>query len=339
LRDGARGRARWRLARGASCGAIGPSFDRDARANLEITMGLESTRSSPSTQTHREANPEVAEPGRLRSAIEKHDRTKLAKGYFGWHRTAEYFGIAGTIVTTTWLLVRLIKSPATSLWLSPHAFFLGLLTADFISGFIHWTCDTWGKVDFPVLGPLVLRSFREHHVDKKMITRHDFIETNGQNLTLAGVAAAVGLAVLDDASLGATFVAESLLATAFLVGMTSQIHKWAHADSVPPFVRLLQRARLILPPEHHEGHHSAPYNKNYCITAGLLDIPLGAMRFWSTAERIITATTGMVPREDDVGRAAAIEVMEVMESEDSAAAEAAYPLPQAVPVKTESRDL
>ena len=39
--------------------------------------------------------------------------------------------------------------------------------------------------------------------------------------------------------------------TALFVFCTNQFHKWAHTKNPAAWVRLLQRAGLILSPEHH----------------------------------------------------------------------------------------
>ena len=188
----------------------------------------------------------------------------------------------------------------------PLALFLGLLFADFLSGVIHWACDSWGSPDMPIFGPLAIRTFREHHVDQDSITRHDFVETNGHNFALSLLVSVSFLAFVDLKTLGSSFLGMCLVSGAFWVALTSQVHKWAHMKTPPRIIAGLQRARVIVSRRHHAGHHAAPFSKNYCITAGWLNGPLRAIRFFETLERIITALTGAVPREDDIGKGAAL---------------------------------
>jgi ubiquitin-conjugating enzyme E2 variant len=70
----------------------------------------------------------------------------------------------------------------------------------------------------------------------------------------------------------------------------------------------LQRCHLILPPEHHARHHSAPFDQHYCITVGWMNVPLQRIGFFRMLERFVTAATGALPRHDDIGEAAALAV-------------------------------
>jgi ubiquitin-conjugating enzyme E2 variant len=171
--------------------------------------------------------------------------------------------------------------------------------ADFFSGLVHWAFDTWGERTTPVLGPTFIVPFRVHHDDPKDITRHGFVATNGHNcLATAPVLGATLLLSPDWA--GATVVQAFALALCFGVFLTNQFHKWSHQDAPSPVVAWLQRHHLVLPPDHHEVHHTAPYARHYCITTGWLNPVLEAVGFFRGMERLVIRVTGATPRRDDL---------------------------------------
>jgi ubiquitin-conjugating enzyme E2 variant len=167
------------------------------------------------------------------------------------------------------------------------------IACDALSGVVHWAGDTLGNERVWFVGPNFIRPFREHHFDQKAITRHDFVETNGNNCIL--ISAPLGLSFLlspsgllspSSESFGfftATFVAFMAMFTV----ATNQFHKWAHADHPPAMARLLQRWGLILSPQHHEIHHAIPHDKQYCITIGWMNPILNGLRFFRAAEWLI----------------------------------------------------
>jgi len=257
--------------------------------------------------------------------VRHRDRKALRDGYSPAVRRFEIASIAVYCGVMAWFLGDLVPLVRTYPWLMASAFMLGFVLADFVSGLVHWLADTWGSPDLPVIGQALIRPFREHHVDQKEITRHDFIETNGNNCFIS-IAPAVGgaLVPLDDAL--NVFAATAIFSVTLWVLFTNQFHKWAHLDDPPRWVALLQRMSLVLPRDHHAVHHSAPYAKYYCITVGWLNEPLHRLRFFQTLERIVTVITGLVPREDDIGAGAARAILE--EAPPPRAAEHGAPEPE-----------
>jgi ubiquitin-conjugating enzyme E2 variant len=186
------------------------------------------------------------------------------------------------------------------------ALLLSWVAADLASGIVHWMADTWGDERMPVLGPALIKPFREHHVDPLGITRHDFVETNG-NTALVSLPV-VGLAALmpsEGDGWGLCFASQGMFGGWVL--MTNQIHKWAHQPCPPGAVAALQRLGLVLSPAHHARHHAAPHASHYCITTGWLDGPAEALGLFRRLERLVTGVTGLTPRAYLTARAPATE--------------------------------
>jgi ubiquitin-conjugating enzyme E2 variant len=215
----------------------------------------------------------------------------------GWHDPAAilaFFALSGAILWRVWG-----AHLTGSSWLMALSAFGGFVAADFFSGLVHWGFDTWGKPTTPVLGPKWIVPFRIHHVDPKAMTLHGFAETNGANCIAALPLLGFSL-LLPPNHLWSASLLVFLVALCLGTFGTNQFHKWAHLDHVHPLIRLSQSAGLILSPEHHAAHHAAPYDRNYCITTGWLNPLLTRINFFRRSERLITAVTGALPRNDDL---------------------------------------
>lgn len=165
----------------------------------------------------------------------------------------------------------------------------GYLAADFLSGLAHWAADNFGSPDTPWLGPTFILPFRNHHADPLEITRHGFVEANGATAILVGpILMLAWWAVPAAPGDGLTAALQAFLLVLWpSILMTNQIHKWAHMAEPPRWIRPLQRIRLVLSPEHHRRHHTAPFDTYYCITTGWLNWPLERFGIFSGAQRLI----------------------------------------------------
>jgi plasmanylethanolamine desaturase len=245
----------------------------------------------------------------MQSAVRsRHDAAELAAGYT---RTQHWLNVAGLCafgVLAVWIGHHTFARPLH--WL---AVVLGVVAAwvitDFAAGFLHWLGDTWGHPRMPVIGRMLVRPFREHHVDPHAITRHGAVQALGEQAIIASPLIALLRFVEPEGQTGAGVLV--CMYTVMLAAMAANLfHRWAHMRKPPLIARVLQRAGVIISFRHHAKHHKPPYTTRYCVAIGWLNPLLDAVRFWRGLEWLVHKTTGAIPREDDVGRDAALHLMQ-----------------------------
>jgi hypothetical protein len=207
---------------------------------------------------------------------------KRSYAYARSHRVLEVCGLigaAGLTLLTGFFAVRGVALGQAGL--AALCSVAGLCLADVISGLVHWAADTYGHPKLPIFGGFV-RTFREHHADQADITRHDFVETNG-DVCVFSLPVHLGLLlVVED-----PFALSGIFGVFIASYMNSQIHKWAHSADRPWLVRALQSARLFLSPLHHSNHHRGPHLTHYCITSGWMNPLLDSLGFFRKIERFL----------------------------------------------------
>lgn len=222
---------------------------------------------------------------------------KLILGEYTYSTHARIMELSAIIIylaTTTWIAYSLaleFSAPLTELvWMIPTAILVGLLLADLGSGMVHWLADTFGTPDMPVLGPNFVKPFREHHTDPKGITHHDFIEVNGNNcvvIMLFGMP--FFLLIPNNGEVWAIWLEMVLLMKFAGIFATNQIHKWSHQEEPPAFARFLQRMGVIMSVDHHNVHHTAPFDTYYCITTGWMNPVMEKLGVFPRLERVVRA--------------------------------------------------
>ncbi len=182
------------------------------------------------------------------------------------------------VVAFFYYLIRLVFTLGTTIpdvsWytvlgLSLLTTVLGYLASDFVSGLVHFLGDTFGDPETPFFGPHFIFPFREHHVDQTAITRHGFLQVNGNNC-LISLAVLVPTYYFVPLASSLFYWLLGLFVALFVlfIFLTNQIHKWAHSATRPVFITILQKYNIILSPARHELHHTAPFASYFCITSG-----------------------------------------------------------------------
>ena len=176
----------------------------------------------------------------------------------------------------------------------------GYFVADLASGIVHWFCDTFFAEDTPLVGRAFIHPFREHHRDPLAITRHGFLEVNGNNclaLLLLLVPLELGAGPIG-ARLSLPFLQATALGFCVFTFLTNQCHKWAHQGRVSPAVRWLQTSGILLSPRHHAQHHRAPFAQAYCVTTGRMNPLLDRSQIFARIEDLVRGAREATARTD-----------------------------------------
>jgi Lipid desaturase domain len=225
------------------------------------------------------------------TALPRHDEISLGQRGFA------LACIVAVGVLLTCEVERLVQAAGVPTWSLLLVLPAGVLCADFTSGLVHWSADTWGSEALPFVGPRFLRPFRVHHLNPGDFLRRGFIDTNGDvSLALIPI---LGVALCFPVEGPSLHVGAFLTAFAMAAWPTNQVHQWAHQPTPPRLVAWLQDQRLLLSRTAHQRHHSFPHTTDYCMATGWWNKPLTAIRFFPRIERVVTTMTGVAPRRDE----------------------------------------
>lgn len=202
----------------------------------------------------------------------------------------KYFIVFVSLCFLTTLLVQTIRNQLTEeFFVFGIIFFvLGYALADLMTGTVHWFCDSFFSENTPLIGPLIIASFREHHTHPQLFTQDKFIEqdTTSFFLLLVPLVLAVGSKSSNIYDLSNYLWHCTLIGLSIGAFGTNLFHKWAHQKNPPRFAKKLQKIGLILTPELHKKHHRS-YSESFCVTSGWLNPLLDYINFFPKLESFI----------------------------------------------------
>jgi ubiquitin-conjugating enzyme E2 variant len=203
-----------------------------------------------------------------------------------WQVATEAAGLVVAPILLVALATRAIPDNAGALGFVLLAFgtAAGIVVADLLSGLAHWACDTFLEEDTPLVGPMLIAPFREHHRDPQAIVRHGFLERNGNNCLAVSAIAVAALVT----GVSGPFVGGTAFGACTALALTNQIHCWAHAPHAPRLVAWMQRRRIVLSPRTHAVHHRGDRRRAYSITTGWTNALLDRSGVLRLAERLFS---------------------------------------------------
>ena len=173
------------------------------------------------------------------------------------------------------------------------------LAVDWISGFVHWFEDNYGRPSTPFVGRRITLPNLRHHFRPRAFVSNSWYSSS--ELLLFSCVAALLLAWV----LGR--LSPMVVLAAVLGANANQVHKWSHRTRAEngPSIAAAQGLRLIQSPSHHQRHHGDHRNSHYCVLTDFLNPILDYCQFWRGMERGLELL-GLRKRDDDTMLAAVL---------------------------------
>jgi hypothetical protein len=216
-------------------------------------------------------------------------------------RCIMYFCVGANLLVVALCAIYLATNVTASGVTWPYvvaALAVGYFAADFASGLVHWGMDTW--FDEASIGRAAAIA-REHHTHPQNILGYGFLE----NATLGSAPSAVmfGAAYLVTALLPLSITSYFVMIVWFVCSLClffgTSFHNACHAPPKSRLLRLAQKVRLTVSPEHHWVHHSGDQTIRYCVINGWANPICDRLHVWRKLERLVQNVTGAVPRRHD----------------------------------------
>ena len=164
---------------------------------------------------------------------------------------------------------------------------------DVISGFVHWSEDSYGHPSIPFVGRHVTKPNLLHHYRPRAFVANSWYSSS--DLLLVACLASLLIAL----ALGR--LTPMVVLAAVLGANANQIHKWSHRTPGEngAMIVAMQGLKLIQSPGHHNGHHSDGKDSRYCVLTDFINPILDWCHFWRGLEFWIWRIFGVKKRNDD----------------------------------------
>jgi len=150
-----------------------------------------------------------------------------------------------------------------------------ILLTDFVTGFVHFWIDQYGREDMPLVGKSVISLNINHHMHPMEMTKRSYWSLTWTSWVLGFVILLLWFVAFRQLNWEVVFFV--------LYGAQGNIiHKWSHRTKSQNgyVITLLQKWKLIPDKHQHRHHHRSPFDTYFCVMTVFLNPILERIRFW-----------------------------------------------------------